>query len=132
MVTISDKHFGELVAKSLKLDIYQNIANSQHEVIRKQEEASKAGMAEIKRLREELKTAQETAEMRKRNQDFVVEVNKDISKRSMARAREVDTLREELASVRKEVEYWNEMFAISRRTIDKLDGQLKAVKAALE
>ena len=90
MVTISDKRFGELVANALLLDTYRSIAKSQYEVIQKQEEASKAGMKEIRRLREELEQS------------------------------------------KKEVQYWKEMFAISRRTIDKFDGQLKAVKAALE
>jgi hypothetical protein len=80
----------ELVANALLLDTYRSIAKSQYEVIQKQEEASKAGMKEIRRLREELEQS------------------------------------------KKEVQYWKEMFAISRCTIDKFDGQLKAVKAALE
>lgn len=113
MVTISDKRFGELLKNSMLLETYKGIADGQYEVIRKQEEASVAGMAEIKRLRKELKAAQETAEMRKRNQDFVVKVNKEISIRSMARAREIDTLRAELAAVRAELEQSKENFRSS-------------------
>lgn len=54
MVTISDKRFGELVAKSLALDVYKNIANNQSELIRKQEEVNVAAMKRIKELENEL------------------------------------------------------------------------------
>jgi len=54
MVTISDKRFGELVAKSLELEVYKDIANSQYEVIQRQLEASKLGMKRIKELENEL------------------------------------------------------------------------------
>lgn len=76
MITISDKRFGELVANALLLDVYKGIANSQYEVIQKQEELNREAMKEIKRLRQELELAW------------------------------------------KDVEYWNEMFASSRKTID--------------
>lgn len=117
MITISDKRFGELLKNSMLLDTYRGIADGQYEVIRKQEEASVAGMAEIKRLREELKATQEKAEMYKRNQDFVVGVNKEISIRSMTRAREIDTLREELADAREQVEYWKQVVNDCERAV---------------
>lgn len=127
MVTISDKRFGELLKNSMLLDTYRGIADGQYEVIRKQEEASVAGMAEIKRLREELKATQEKAEMHKRNQDFVVGVNKEISIRSMTRAREIDTLREELAAVREELEQSKANF---RSSVNNTEYWMKSSDAA--
>ena len=62
MITISDKRFGELIKNSALLDTYKSIANSQYDVIQRQEEASKAGMAEIKRLREELEALKSVLE----------------------------------------------------------------------
>ena len=81
MVTISDKRFGELVANTLLFETYRSIANSQYEVIQKQDEASRAGMKEIKRLREELA------------------VSKACEQR----------LIDELAATREKVEYWKQV-----------------------
>lgn len=111
MVTISDKHFGQLLGKAAALELAMEFAENQAEVIQKQEEASKAGMKRIKELEEKI-------EMLRRNQDFLVEVNKEISIRSMNRAREVDTMRGELALTK----------ACEKRLID----ELAAVRAELE
>lgn len=138
MVTISDKHFGQLLGKAAALELAMEFAENQAEVIKKQEEASKAGMKRIKELEEKV-------EMLRRNQDFLVEANKEILIRSMNRAREVDTLRgelaltkaceqrliDELAAVRaefeqskKDVEYWHELFLSSRKTINAVGAAL--------
>lgn len=111
MVTISDKRFGELVAKSIALDVYKNIANGQYEVIRKQEEASVAGMAEIKRLRGELA----------------------ISKACEQR------LTDELAATREQVEYWKQVVKDGEKAVvfwrEKFTEKLsysKALEEAIE
>lgn len=127
MVTISDKRFGELVVKAAALELAMEFAENQAEVISKQEEASVAGMAEIKRLREELKATQEKAEMHKRNENFVVGVNKEILIRSMARAREIDALREELAAVRAELEQSKANF---RDSVNNTEYWMKSSDAA--
>lgn len=54
MVTISDKHFGQLLGKAAALELAMEFAENQAEVIKKQEEASKAGMKRIKELENEL------------------------------------------------------------------------------
>lgn len=82
MVTISDKRFGELVAKSIALDVYKDIANSQHEVIRKQLEASKLGMKRIKELEAEVE------------------------------------------QLKKDVDYWHELFLDSRKVINDIKSVL--------
>lgn len=118
MVTVSNKHFGELVAKSLALDVYKNIANFQCETIRKQEEASKLGMERIKELEGELTSV-------RGDRDAWHNVYN-------ASTADLKSTREKLMRAEREIENWKEMYAISRRTIDKFDGRLKAVKAALE
>ena len=90
MVTISDKHFGELVANTLSLDVYKNIVNGQHEVIRKQEEASVAGMAEIKRLRGELAAVHAELEQSKKDVKYWNELFLDSRKTINAVAAALD------------------------------------------
>ena len=99
MVTISDKRFGELVAKSIALDVYKSIANNQYEVIRKQEEASVAGMDEIKRLREELAAVRNELEKSKANFRSSVNNTEYWMKSS-------DTANKNFQAALEEAEYW--------------------------
>jgi len=111
MVTISDKRFGELIKNSMLLDTYKSIVESQYEVINKQKEASVLGMAEIRRLREELA------------------VSKACEQR----------LTDELAAAREQVEYWKQVVKESEKAVvfwrekftDKL-GYSKALEGVIE
>lgn len=111
MVTISDKRFGELVANALLLDTYRSIAKSQYEVIQKQEEASKAGMAEIKRLRDELAAVR--AELEKSKANFRSSVNN-----TEYWMKSSDTANKNFQAALEEAEYWK--------------AKVRAAKVALE
>lgn len=121
MVTISDKRFGELVAKSIALDVYKNIANGQYEVIRKQEEASVAGMAEIKRLREELAAVR--AELEKSKANFRTSVNN-----TEYWMKSSDSANKNYQAALEEVEHWKNLYVQAHSYNKALEGVIESVK----
>ena len=118
MVTISDKRFGELVANSVLLNTYQNIANSQYDVIQRQDELSKASIAEIERLREKLEVVKSEFRNAVENGEYWMKAN--------------DTANKNLNTALNEVKYWKETYAIAFNRAMKLELKLKDAQAKLD
>jgi len=118
MVTISDKRFGELVANTLLFETYRSIANSQYEVIQKQDEASRAGMKEIKRLREELAVSKAC------EQRLIDEL--------AATREKVEYWKQVVKDVEKAVVFWREKFTEKLSYSKALEGVLEGVKNSVK
>jgi len=118
MVTISDKRYGELVAKSIALDVYKNIADSQYEIIERKDKLNKEAMEEIVRLRKEV----EGLKKHKVIAQIKLGENEAYQKR----------LNDELNAIRGEIKHWKELYIQTHSQKKALAEVIESVKNSVK